>query len=476
MNFSPTEEQIAAVAAAKDTDDNLIIQALAGAAKTSTLILIAEALSTTSILALAFNKKIAVEMQQRLPPNCQAMTLNALGHRTWMEATGRRFKVETSKTYDIMKELVEDLGPEDKKEAYDRFSELIRLVGFGKACGYIPSGHYDRARRLMDDESFFAHIEQQLTDVERDLVTKATLISLDQSFKGLIDFDDQVLMPTIFQGAFPRYPLVLIDEAQDLSALNHATLHKLAKRRLIAVGDSRQAIYGFRGAHEDSMSVLQQSFSMKELNLSISFRCPEAIVEHARWRAPHMKAFRSGGSVNKLDLWSAHDLPEVAAIICRNNAPLFSIAIKLLKAGRSCEIGNSDIAKVLAKTMSKLGKPNMLKAELISAIDRWEEKEKNKNKKRAHGGIADRAACMRVFAEQGDNLGEAIAYANHLASQVGSLKLLTGHKSKGLEFDDVFFLDEELVGPEDQDPNLRYVIITRAKNSLTYIRSADYVE
>ena len=53
---------------------------------------------------------------------------------------------------------------------------------------------------------------------------------------------------------------------------------------------------------------------------------------------------------------------------------------------------------------------------------------------------------------------------------------MTGHKAKGLEFDDVIFLDEFLVGAEDQDPNIRYVIITRAKETLTYAESARFVD
>jgi superfamily I DNA/RNA helicase len=271
---------------------------------------------------------------------------------------------------------------------------------------------------------------------------------------------------------------VLVDEAQDLSALNHATLRKMCKQRVIAVGDSRQAIYGFRGAHEDSMSLLASQFSMRELSLSITFRCPVAVVEHVRWRAPHIQApdWAETGSVTSLAAWSACDLPDFAAVLCRNNAPLFSLAIKLLKAGRHVEVGNADIAKGLLKIMRKFGERSLPQASVLLAIDAWMLKEKGKNKKRAHAGIEDRADCMRLFATQGTNLADAIAYAEHLCASIGPLKLLTGHKAKGLEFDHVYFLDQELVGPNEQDPNLRYVIQTRAKKTLTYIRSRDYVE
>ena len=105
---------------------------------------------------------------------------------------------------------------------------------------------------------------------------------------------------------------------------------------------------------------------------------------------------------------------------------------------------------------------------------RSEVKEKDKNKKRAHSSIEDRADCMRVFANQGDNLGEAVGYAEHLCAATGPLKLLTGHKAKGLEFSHVFFLDNELISDEGQENNLRYVIQTRAKETLTYVSSKNY--
>jgi DNA helicase-2/ATP-dependent DNA helicase PcrA len=280
--FTPTPEQLAIVDCARSTTDNILVNALAGAAKTSTLVLIAEAIPETQILCLAFNKRIADEMQERLPSNCKAMTLNSLGHRTWSEATGRRLRIESGKTYLIMKEVI-DRHP-DKNVLYESFAELMRIVDFGKSCGYIPTGNYEKAKRLMDDDDFFNHIEQKLSPVEIEVVREATLISLKQAFEGICDYNDQILMPTIFHGAFPRYPLVLVDEAQDLSALNHATLRKMiGTRRLIAVGDPNQAIYGFRGAHQDSMAALKNEFNMTEMHLSISFRCPKAVVRHAHW-------------------------------------------------------------------------------------------------------------------------------------------------------------------------------------------------
>lgn len=478
---TPTEEQAAIVLAASSTQTNLLVNALAGAAKTSTLELIAQALPGVEILCLAFNRKIAVEMQTRMPDNVKAMTLNSLGHRTWSDACGRRLIVESDKIYNLMSATIKTLGPDEQRAAYERMAELMRIVSFGKQCGYIPSGHYEtvpKAKRLLNDDEFFDHIEQDLNETEMFLVREVTLASLRLAFEGKVDYDDQILMPTIFMGAFPRYQLTLVDEAQDLSALNHAMLRKMiGTRRLIAVGDPNQAIYGFRGAHENSMRLLQQEFDMKELALSISFRCPQAVVKHARWKASHMRwpDWAKEGLVETLATWSAETLVEDAAIICRNNAPLFRAAIRLLKNGRTCELDGRDITLAITKVMRKFGSSDLRAVDVLTAVDAWEVRECEKAKPRAHGGISDRAECMRIFAREAPDLGGALAYAQHLTQLHSPLKLLTGHKSKGLEFEHVYFLDQQLVKKEDQDPNLRYVIQTRAKDTLTYITSDGFV-
>lgn len=478
MTFTPTPEQLAIVEAARDTTDNLLVEALAGAAKTSTLVLIAEALPKTEILCLAFNKKIADEMAQRLPANCKARTLNSIGHSAWSNAIGKRLNLDPKKTFRLLGEAIDRLrDQEDKKAARERFSDLMRAIDFGASCGYIPSGHYPHAAGLMDDSEFFAHLEEEPSDGEKRLIIEVTLERLKEAWNGLIDFSDQVLMPTVFKSIFDYYPLVLIDEAQDLSALNHQMLRRIARKRLIAVGDPNQAIYGFRGAHQNSMELLKEQFSMRRLGLTISFRCPIAVVEEARWRTPHMQypEWAKQGWVERLTYWDVHTFEGVedVAIICRNNAPLFSLAIRLLKDGRYPELVGNDIGRTLIKQLKKLGQDSMTKAAALEAVANWVEAKlpKARNPDRIH----DQAACLRVFIEEGETLGDAIAYAERVMSVAGPIKLMTGHKSKGLEFTDIFILDKDLLRmKEGQDKNLLYVMITRAKENLFYVTSKTY--
>ena len=219
------------------------------------------------------------------------------------------------------------------------------------------------------------------------------------------------------------------------------------------------------------MTLMETEFKMQRLTLSVTFRCPIAIVEHAQWRAPHMKWGPTApvGEVRSLTHWNMDSIPEEAAIICRNNAPLFSLAIRMLSQGRYAQIVGNDIGKGLMKVMKKFGDGTTPQLDVLKAIDRWETEKLLKA--RSPGPIKDRAACMRIFARQGKTLGDAIAYAEHIFESSGPVKLMTGHKSKGLEFDNVFILDEHLLANEGQDRNLRYVMQTRAKQSLTYITS-----
>ncbi len=477
--FTPTDEQLACVTAATETKDNLLISALAGAAKTSTLELIAQALPGVNALCLAFNKRIADEMRDRLPPNYTVKTLNALGHSVWGQTLGQRLRLNKGKVYNLLADHLSTQPPRESDILRENFSTLLRAVGDLKTTGWIPEDYLpSRAKHkpepLLTDEEAFAWLDEEPTDLEWSCIRAVYSASLDEAFEGSIDFADQLLMPTVFRAVYPIFSLILVDEAQDLSALNHRMLTRLTRRRIIAVGDQCQAIYGFRGAHEDGMEALRAQFSMKELRLSCSFRCPPAIVSHVQWRAPHMTAWPGNphpGEVNRLAEWSVTDIPDKTAVICRNNAPLFSLAVQFLSAGRYAKLWGNDIAAGLTKVLENLGPRAMLEADAHAALDDWIEI--NRRKSRNKGRFDDKALCLRIVIQQAETLGGAINYLNTLLTAEGSVQLMTGHKAKGFEFDDVFFLNEQLVGSDGQDPNLRYVICTRAKRSLTYIASED---
>jgi len=113
------------------------------------------------------------------------------------------------------------------------------------------------------------------------------------------------------------------------------------------------------------------------------------------------------------------------------------------------------------------------RADLLVKIEGWRQEKLETSQ--SPDSIHDQAECMKVFAEFGKTLGEAIVYAEHLFKSQGTIKLMTGHKAKGLEFDTVYHLDPWIIKDSkgDQEKNLRYVIQTRARESYYEINSKD---
>lgn len=464
----PTDEQSAIVNRVLTTNDNIIIWSLAGTGKTSTLEMIQAEIKVKPILYIVFNKKNADEALEKFPSTTTVVTINGLGHRIWMKTIPHGIKLDPKKSGTILKDIINAAPRNAQGPIWDVYWDVIQAVALAKSLGYVPEGRYPMAKRLITRESFHASLEETPDELVADLIDAVLFTSIKQSYDGYIDFNDQIYMPGLFGGAFPRYPLVKVDEAQDLNAINHEMLTQLGRNRLIAVGDPWQSIYQFRGAVQGGMEKIKSRFGMTKMELSISFRCPEAVVAAARWRVPQLKAFKPGGEYAVLNNLHIRDIPDGAAIICRNNAPLFKLALRLLSARRSVSVAGSDIGPKIIATMKKLGDGDMDQESLLLRIEDWRAEKVSKNSTTA----ADTAECMRVFASFGKTLAQAIGTAEHMFKQHGAIRLLTGHKSKGLEWDTVYHLDPWLIGDDEQEQNLRYVITTRSLNRLFEVNSA----
>jgi superfamily I DNA/RNA helicase len=463
-----TEEQKHILERAVSNTDNLMLNALAGCGKTTTLEMIEREVDTKPILYLCFNKKNADEATDRMLSTTTVRTFNSLGHRIWAKACAKSsLSLNPRKSQEILREIIQAVPKRDQGPIWEVFWDVVGAVGLAKAMGYVPEGVFPTARRLCTQGSFHSALDEPPDDLVSDLIDAVLTRSIKQSYAGTIDYNDQIYMPALFGGAFPRFPLVKVDEYQDLNPTNHAMLDKLVKHRLIGVGDPWQNIYGFRGAKAEGMAEAQANFKMTPCNLSTSFRCPSEIVKHVHWRVPHFKWIREGGSVEQATKIPGSSISDNAAIICRNNAPLFRLALSLLSHKRSVSVAGSDVGPKLLAMMKKLGAEDAPQASFLSAIEDWRAEKLAKG----NASASDLADCMKVFAGFGSTKSQAISYAEHLFAQKGSIRLLTGHKSKGLEFDTVYHLDPWLLSDTEQDKNLRYVISTRSRDRLIEIDS-----
>lgn len=495
---NPTPEQVDILREAAGSAD-LMVRARAGCGKTTTIVMVSEVLPLQGAgLALAFNVKIKEELTARLPSSIQCLTLNGLGHKAWALQLGRQPKVDSKKPYTVVDEVCKKQGIHLSK---DERGDLVSLLNHSRTSGWLPKGLPPgltaAPSRRDDEESIRDLFDYADVDYSVDLeilLRAAALRSIALGFAGEIDFIDQIYLPVVFSAPVPKYDTVLVDEAQDLSLLNHRLILRACKRRLIVVGDEKQAIYGFRGASATSMDDLRAKRTFVELPLTMTFRCAKAIVRRAQDYVPDFRAYEGNPEGEVLDWtrfdspgWSASDIPPAAAIICRNNAPLLSLAFKLIKAGRGCKMLGNDIGVALQRRLKKATSglfPNASSESMLASIERWRDTELRKAKSdRKVASIEDTYDCLRAICSEAETLAGAEKFCKDLfADKAAVVTLCSGHKAKGLEWDTVIHLDPfripskyaKTLEQRGQEFNIKYVIETRAKTRLILANLDDF--
>lgn len=466
-DHKPTEEQAAILDAVRGSTSNLMIRARAGCGKTATLKMIDAAEKSKPYLLVCFNKAIADEARQEVRSVTTVKTLNGLGHGIWADFIARKPTLNKNKVRDTFKGIADEADKSERSHLWSLYDTVLQGVNLARAIGYIPPHHAKAAKSLATYEGLERLLDETPKPEAQALIDKILCISIAQAYQGIIDFNDQVYMPALFGGQYPTFPVVLIDEYQDLSPVNRSMVAKLCKHsRQIGVGDEAQAIYEFRGADTLSMPCAIEQFTMSVLPLSLSFRCPSRITANVHWHVPDIRSSNSGGDISHSSA-SAIMVRPSTAVICRYNAPLVHLAMMQVMSGRHVNMSGVDIGARVTRQLSKLGPEDMTQLQVISAIDDWHAERESLDSKTAE----DMAACMKVFAAKGKTLGQAIAYATHLfASSTGEIKFMSGHRSKGLEFEHVYHLEHERIRREGQEANIHYVIDTRPSQTLTYIK------
>src|SRR6266566_1226188 len=126
MTDTPSKYQQAIYDAVEDGSGNIIVQAVAGAGKTTTLVGIANRLpKEAQSIFLAFNKSIQLELAERLPQHVVAKTFNAYGFSILKE--NKIFtKVEVWKYSDIIKDLSKRIFPNISDEEREELESATK--------------------------------------------------------------------------------------------------------------------------------------------------------------------------------------------------------------------------------------------------------------------------------------------------------------------------------------------------------------
>jgi len=526
-DFSPTLEQHAIVEAVKGPT-SVMVNAFAGCAKTTTIVL-AGANIKVPALALAFNKKIADELRPKFPPNFQVKTMNGLGFMVWGRVLdGARLTMDDKKLGKLVTQVCKDRKAGLGKDGWDK---LRQLVSRAQHAGLVPAefGH----GLVPDTFEGWCEVGEALWllpgEVEElwELGQEILQEDIRLAKQGVISFDDQVYCPTLLcpqglaggRAIWPKFPITVVDEAQDLSPLNHRMLD-LATRtdgKLVAVGDPKQAIYSFRGADSSSMEHIKElRKDWVTLPLATTFRCPKRIVARQQGHAPGFRAWHTNREgmfghwryddefedTGELAGWRWGDVESLAgghetiAVLCRNNAPLLALGLKLLRQQVGMELVGRDIGKNLISLSKKIIPLSETPYDICKGkILEWKERESskalaNENDERV-AGIVDRAECLLAVLDGGEcrNGGELREVLGKLFAEAsGRVQLSTIHRFKGGESDVVVHLDPWRVPSRqakkraaageprelEQEWNLLYVCETRTKNVLVNANLEDF--
>jgi superfamily I DNA/RNA helicase len=309
----------------------------------------------------------------------------------------------------------------------------------------------------------------------------------------VIDFDDMVWLPAALDLKVPQYDFVLIDETQDLNAAQIALVLKAVKKapkkgggggRVVAVGDPRQAIYGFRGAADGAFDQVREALGATVLPLSVTYRCARAIVREAARYVQHLEAAPDAieGRVSDVEWAQMMRSAEPGDfILSRTNAPLLGICLNFLKEGRKASIQGRDIGTKLAGLIKRSGAQDVNK--MLSWVNDWSNNEVKRLALRDKDATAvlDQKECIEALCEGETQCWAVIQKIERLfadGNEKSRITLSTTHKAKGMERDRVWLLRGtyflKTAKTEQQkleETNLFYVALTRARETVFMVES-----
>lgn len=468
-------------------EGNARVRAVAGSGKTTTLVGAAKLALGRSVF-LAFNKSIATELSTRLPGHFEARTFHSLCYSPVTRALGVN-KVNPDK----IREMVNAL-PEEVQKMYGAFIRKMLGLARNAGIGCLIPDEMEAWEAIVDQHSIM--LDREDASIEEGIGFCRIMLAQSNAAKEC-DFDDLLYFAVLKRVKLPVFDWVFVDEAQDTNAIQRALLKKIIKPstgRMLAVGDPAQAIYGFRGADSNSMNLIAEEFApCIELPLSVTYRCARSITEYAQDFVPDIQA-RDGapeGAVQTLmeGEWKLQDLGQHDLVVCRNVAPLIDLGWKLMSARIPLRILGRDIGEGLAALVRKCDKRGGNIDAFLERLEDWKSREVSKAMKKGQESkaeaIEDKAGALQLLAEglpeNRRTVSELLRVLADLFTEANNrVTLSTVHKAKGLESDTVWWLGRSLCPSRwakqewqiEQEENIMYVAITRAKTTLNMIETA----
>lgn len=470
----PTPEQDAAVAAFR-TGEHLVLQAGAGTGKTTTLAMLAASTRRRGRY-IAFNKSIAVEAARKFPRNVTCKTAHALayaavGHRFSERLNGPRMSSwKAGLRLGITMKMSVRLGDREVTNKALSYTVMRTVIRFCQSADPVLRRHHVPWLRGIPDEC----VHDQLIDVVLPYAERAWA-DLQNPERGIVRFEhDHYLKMWALQEPGIPADFLLLDEAQDTNPVVEQVFNaQRGHAQLVMVGDSAQAIYGWRGARD-----VMTGFAGRQFTLSHSFRFGERLAAEAnRWLAIVDAPVRLVGSPAVRTTLETVTHPD--AILCRSNVGAMTEVMALLEAGRKVGlVGGGKALSELAKAARDLKNGKRASHPELILFESWGElQEYAEHDPTGH----DLLPFIDLIDDHGVDV--ILETVSRLSAEVGAdIIVSTAHKAKGREWSSVRIADDftEPEDPEEVDADgeplpgkiddtearLAYVAVTRARHRL----------
>jgi DNA helicase II / ATP-dependent DNA helicase PcrA len=490
--LKPSKYQIDFWDAIEHTNDNIIVQAAAGSGKTTSLVGGLEKIPKyKKTIFLAFSKNIQLELQDRLPNHIDCMTLHSLGYKSIWNHFKTKIKLDQYKNFKFAESIVKELrdkggNPLSHKDQMIYKFTMSDLIDMARITQNISLDGFKNVEKQYDIFCKNGEVENAMRVFE-----KIQLYNIGRQKIKSIDFTDMVYLPVALKMELPKYDYVAVDEIQDLNATQHELVSKLLKPngRIIGVGDNFQSIFGFQGALSNSMDIMKDKFNMAEYPLSVTYRVPKSGVELLKEINPNIECPDNAieGSVRYGSL-SEVQLGDL--VISRNTKPLIIAYFNLIAQEKKATIVGKEFESGLSKLINKFDGMNIKTAKHCIKQEKQYIEEQLKDqgitepkKHFKYVSFKEKTDVLEIFLDKYDSISLVKSKISDIFNEnKEGIKLMTVHKSKGLESDRVFFithLDGVKLIPskyaksdeqKQQETNLKYVAMSRHKKDLIFVK------
>jgi DNA helicase-2/ATP-dependent DNA helicase PcrA len=486
MSLKPTKEQEKIFKFIKKRPENILIEAYAGAGKTTTIVEAVKLLpKNKNIMFMAFNKHIQEELKTRLPKHVRCYTSHGLGMSAIKRKYGDKIQFDEFKADKWIQKKAKNWHLKDEfnsnEEKYRYLQDIKKLVNLCRLS-------------LTTDKKYIPYIadryEIPITQ-EKDLKRLLKVLDAMTQDRSTFDYADMIYLPAIDKSLwlFPQ-DYVVIDECQDVNRAQQRLIEKMLKKdkntkkykgRLIAIGDGFQSIYGFTGITDRTYQWFKEFQNTKTLPLSYSFRCSKKVTEHAQRIVPNIKALPEApeGCVRNGDV--INETKDGDFVLSRTTTPLIKLFFEFLSQQKKAVIKGSDIGLQLIDLINNIKTITELVEYWNNELIKFKQELLNNGilNPQDHTGYAaleDKVNTLLYLAKISDTIeGLKNNIKVIFTDKLKGIVLSTIHKAKGLEADRVFIIRPDKIPLPNskkwqyvQEKNLEYVAITRAKTELIY--------